>query len=132
MLCTSRTLFKDLVQGVISGEETLASDTDAQRHVHNQIAGFFHPEQPPPPAASHPLPVSSSAWGRGVEGRPLQGHRGSPVAPRYTQVRDRPGAEPWGGAPTRIRQAGASWDPPHSLHPPTQQPKGLKHARTLT
>ena len=43
MLCTSRTLFKDLVQGVISGEETLASDTDVQQHVHNQIAGFFHP-----------------------------------------------------------------------------------------
>lgn len=45
MLCMSRTLFKDLVQGVITGEkETLASDTeDVQWHVHNQIAGFFHP-----------------------------------------------------------------------------------------
>ena len=45
MLCTPRTLFKDLVQGVISGEKaTLASDTeDVQQHVHNQIAASFHP-----------------------------------------------------------------------------------------
>ena len=46
------------------------------------------------------------------------------MAPGYTQVRDRPGAEPGGGAPPTIRQAGASWDASHSLHPPHSATQG--------
>ena len=54
------------------------------------------------------------------------------MAPGRTQVRDRPGAEPWGVAPHHDQ---ANWGLLGSsplLSPPTQQPKGLKHAGTLT